>query len=599
MAYDGITAAAVVKELNDKLLTGSIVKIAQPEKDELLLTLKCMRKQLRLIISANASAPMVCLSEDNTLSPIVAPNFCMSLRKHIGGGKITRIFQPASDISSDEDGLERIIVFAIEHLDEMGDMSTRYLVAELMGKHSNIILLKDDLTIIDSIKHVSGMMSSVREVLPGKSYFIPDTLNKLNPKTLFEDEAAFKRLFTDKEDGMPVYKRLYMSITGFSSVIAHELLYRAGIEPDTPYGRLKEDEVSRLFNELQLLMRDVCDGNFKPNIIYDGDNISEFCALRLKSLEGGELRAKYFDSISEVIRGFYFEKARLSRIRAKSEDIRAVLKILTERASKKLDILEKQYGDTEKKDKYRVYGELLNTYGYELKGGEESLTCQNYYDEGKDIRIPLDKDLSAAQNAKKYFDKYNKLKRTREAVSEQITECRQTLYHLESISSSLMLCESEADLNEIRREMADAGFIRKHAVNRRERKEEKKSKPLHFVSSDGIDIYVGRNNYQNEELDFKLADANDWWFHAKNIAGSHVIAKTGNAELPDKTCLEAAALAAYYSKAGAEGGSGTKIEVDYVKKRELKRVPGAAPGFVIYHTNYSIMIEPRAYIGYN
>lgn len=599
MAFDGITVAAVVKELNDKLLAGSITKVAQPERDELLLTLKSNRKQLRLLISANASTPMIYIREDNTLSPVTAPNFCMSLRKHIGGGRITRIFQPSKDIESGEEGLERIIVFAIEHLDELGDMSTRYLVAELMGKYSNIILLKDDFSIIDSIKHVSHMTSSVREVLPGRTYFIPDPAGKANPRRLYKDEDAFAAIFSGKAEGMPVYKRLYMSVTGLSPVIAQEILFRADIDPEIPYGELDKLQLHRLFSEFAGLITDICEGGFEPNIIYDGERISEFSAVRLKSLEGGNMRASHNESISEIIRLFYSEKDKSNRIKAKSEDIRGVLKNLTERASKKLDLLEKQYKDTDKRDQYRVWGELLNAYGYELKGGESFIECQNYYDEGRTIRIPLDKDLTAQENAKKYFERYNKLKRTREAVSTQLKECKNTLYHLESINSSLMLCESEADLNELRREMAEAGYIRSHLGGKRERREEKKSKPLHFVSSDGIDIYVGRNNYQNEELDFKLADANDWWFHAKNIPGSHVIAKTGNAELPDKTCLEAASLAAYYSNAGRSADSNARIEVDYVKKKELKRVPGASPGFVIYHTNYSIMIEPKADISYN
>ena len=599
MAYDGIVAAATVKELNDKLLNGSITKVAQPEKDELLLTLKCNRIQVRLAISANASTPMVYIREDNTLSPVTAPNFCMSLRKHIGGGRITRIFQPSSDLDDEAGGLERIIVFSIEHLDEMGDMSVRYLVAELMGKYSNIILLKDDLTIIDSIKHVSHMTSSVREVLPGRTYFIPDAMGKLNPKKLYKDEQAFKEIFADNTAGMSVYKKLYMSITGISPVVSGELLYRAGIDGDIPYGELSESDTERLYREFSLLMTDVVEGRFQPNIIYDGDKISEFSAVRLKSLEGGSMRTVYYDSISEVIRLFYSSKDKANRIRSKSEDIRGVLKNLTERASKKLDLLEKQYKDTDKREQYRLWGELINTYGYELKGGEKELECANYYDNGKLIKIPLDKDLTALENSRKYFDKYNKLKRTREAVGVQLEECRASIYHLGSISASLSLCESEADLNEIRREMSESGYISKHVGGRRERKEEKKSKPLHFVSSDGVDIFVGRNNYQNEELDFKVADANDWWFHAKNVPGSHVIAKTGNIELPDKTCLEAAALAAYYSKSGMGADANAKIEVDYVRRKELKRVPGATPGFVIYHTNYSIMIEPKAEIGYN
>ena len=621
MAYDGIAVAAAVKEFNDRLLMGSITKVAQPEGDELLLTLKCNRQQLRLTISANASNPMVYIKDENALSPVTAPNFCMSLRKHIGGGRIKAIFQPSAafakpdtasavqDVSAYH-GLERIIVFVIEHLDEMGDLSEKYLIAELMGKHSNIILTKSDLTIIDSIKHISHMTSSVREVLPGRRYFIPETLDKRDPVELYrlKDKEAFTALISTAPV-LPVYKKIYMSITGFSPSMAFELIFRAGIPEEVPNNELETEQLDKLYAAFAELMAEVEEGRFEPCIIYEGSRISELSGVRLKHLEGGDITTECHESMSEVIRLFYAKKDKQNRINSKSEDIRHIIKTLTERAVKKLELLEKQYADTDKRDRYRVYGELLNTYGYSLKGGESSCECENYYDEGRLIKIPLDKNLSAQENAKKYFDKYQKLKRTREAVSTQLEECRRLLYHLDSISNSLKLSESEADLNELRREMSESGYIAKHVKaggysgNKKDRKAEAKSRPLHFVSSDGIDLYVGRNNFQNEELDFKIADNNDWWFHAKNIPGSHVIAKTGNIELPDKTCLEAAALAAYYSKAGNDSadsaGNIKKVEVDYVKKKELKRVPGAAPGFVIYHTNYSIMIEPSNKIGYN
>ena len=621
MAYDGIAVAAAVKEFNDKLLMGSIAKVAQPEGDELLLTLKCNRQQIRLTISANASNPMVYIKDENALSPVTAPNFCMSLRKHIGGGRIKAIFQPSAAFAKPDTasavqevsayhGLERIIVFVIEHLDEMGDLSEKYLIAELMGKHSNIILTKSDLTIIDSIKHISHMTSSVREVLPGRRYFIPETLDKRDPVELYrlKDKEAFTALISTAPV-LPVYKKIYMSITGFSPSMAFELIFRAGIPEEVPNNELETEQLDKLYAAFAELMAEVEEGRFEPCIIYEGSRISELSGVRLKHLEGGDITTECHESMSEVIRLFYAKKDKQNRINSKSEDIRHIIKTLTERAVKKLELLEKQYADTDKRDRYRVYGELLNTYGYSLKGGESSCECENYYDEGRLIKIPLDKNLSAQENAKKYFDKYQKLKRTREAVSTQLEECRRLLYHLDSISNSLKLSESEADLNELRREMSESGYIAKHVKaggysgNKKDRKAEAKSRPLHFVSSDGIDLYVGRNNFQNEELDFKIADNNDWWFHAKNIPGSHVIAKTGNIELPDKTCLEAAALAAYYSKAGNDSadsaGNIKKVEVDYVKKKELKRVPGAAPGFVIYHTNYSIMIEPSNKIGYN
>ena len=336
MAYDGIAAAAAVKELNDRLLMGSISKVAQPEKDELLLTLKCNRQQLRLTISANASNPMVYIKEENALSPVTAPNFCMALRKHIGGGRIKAIFQPSSafsqygentdaktDAQNVDDrfkpyyGLERIIVFVIEHLDEMGDLSEKFLIAEIMGKHSNIILTKDDLTIIDSIKHISHMTSSVREVLPGRKYFIPETTDKADPVGIYKSRDAFTGLISAAPI-LPVLKKIYMSVTGFSPTMAGELLCRAEIDPDITNDTLSEAELNRLYEEFAKLMNDVETGSFSPCIIYEGSRISELSGMRLHSLEGGDLRTEEYESMSEVIRLFYSKKDKQNRINSKS-----------------------------------------------------------------------------------------------------------------------------------------------------------------------------------------------------------------------------------------------------------------------------------------
>ena len=592
MAYDGFTVAATVHELTEELLGGSISKIAQPEKDELLLSIKCSRKMKRLSLSASASMPLVCLKDENALSPVTAPNFCMTLRKQIGGGRIRRVFQPGRTLQ--EEGLERIIAFEIEHLDEMGDMGQRILVCELMGKFSNLILLKEDGTILDSIKRIPPSVSSVREVLPGRTYFIPDNQGKHNPLDLFAaGEAAFFAAVSEQQ--LALGKAIYSRITGFSPVMAEEVCFRAGVSPETTAALLSEPERHALYTAFCAPVQAARDGAFEPNIVYEGDKAVECAALPLTCLNGPGYTAKKYASMSAALLAFYDARSKQNRIRAKSEDIRHILKVLTERASKKLELQEQQYKAADKKDKYRIYGELINSFGYGLKEGASELVCQNYYDNDKEIRVPLDKTLDARANSAHYFERYQKLKRTQEALSPQIEEGRRTLYHLDSLASALSIAQSEADLNQIRQEMREFGFLQKKTGERKLRKEELHSEPMHFVSSDGIDLYVGRNNYQNEEITFKLADANDWWFHAKQVAGSHVIAKTGGRELPDRTCLEAAALAAYYSKACMDDGRNLKqkIEVDYVQRKELKRVPKAAPGYVIYHTNYSIMIEPK------
>ena len=274
------------------------------------------------------------------------------------------------------------------------------------------------------------------------------------------------------------------------------------------------------------------------------------------------------------------------KIRQKSADLRKVVTTALERSSRKLILQERQLKDTEKKDKFRVWGDLLNTYGYTLTGGEKELVCENFYDNNKEVRVPLDEQLTWSQNAKKYYDRYAKLKRTEEAVGAELVKTRQETEHLSSILTALDLATEESDLNQVKEELTEYRYIRRHLTGKKVKKPE--SRPLHFVSSDGFDIYVGKNNYQNEELTFKIASGSDWWFHAKKMPGSHVIVKSDGRELTDRTFEEAGALAAYYSK----GRNADKVEVDYIQRRFLRKVTGGAPGFVIYHTNYSLMAQP-------
>ena len=594
MAYDGLTVAATAAELNSLFQGASISKIAQPEKNELLLTLKANRVNRKLCLSADPSLPVVYIRDDTALSPVNAPAFCMALRKHIGGGRIRRVFQPGH--SPEQAGLERILLFEIEHLDEMGDLGVKYLIAELMGKHSNLILTDSSYTVIDSIRHISAMQSSVREVLPGKTWFIPDTRSKKDPLGLSGDPEAFRELI--RSGGMALDKRICASVTGFSPVLANELCFRAHIDSDRDGAGLSEEETSRLFGVFSRLMEDVRNGSFSPCMAVRDGAAEEYCAVPLTSFEGEDTELRHFDSMMELVRAFCDEKAVRNRMHAKSEDLRHLVRSLTERTAKKLDLQEKDLRATEKADVFRVRGELINAFGYGLPEGAKELVCENYYDENREIVIPLDPQLSARENAKKYFDRYNKLKRTKEALLPQAEESRRKLWHLQSIGSALSIARTEGDLNEIRREMQEFGFLKKQPEGRKLRREEQRSEPLHFVSSDGIDLYVGKNNYQNEFITFKLAEGDDWWFHAKNRPGSHVIAKTGGRELPDRTCLEAAALAAFYSSAvnGKQADARQKVEIDYVQKKALRRVPGAAPGYVIYHTNYSLMIEPKGVV---
>ena len=563
MAFDGITIANIVKELNDTILNGRIAKIAQPENDELLLTIKPAKGQVRLVISASASLPLIYLSRDNKPSPMTAPNFCMLLRKHIANGRIVGISQPS---------LERIIRFEIEHLDELGDLCRKSLIVEIMGKHSNIIFCNEKGMIIDSIKHVSAQMSSVREVLPGREYFIPDTMKKENPLGIPEENFTQELL----SKPMPVGKAIYNSFTGISPVVAEEICYLAGIDSSVPASEMSGDLLAHLYRQFTYFMEQVTESKFSPAIYYDGNESKEFSSLLLTHFSNYQVKS--YDSISEVIRTYYSSRDLITRIRQKSSDLRRVVQTALERNRKKYDLQLKQL-----RDKYKVYGELIHTYGYNLEEGAKELEALNYYT-NEMIKIPLDPQKTPQENAKKYFDRYNKQKRTFEALSELIKETKDEIDYLESVSKSLDIARSEDDLIQIKEELIESGFIRR---KQSAKKVKITSKPFHYISSDGFHMYVGKNNLQNEELTFHFANGGDWWFHAKKAPGSHVIVKTNGEELPDRTFEEAARLAAHYSKnSGAE-----KVEVDYVEKKQVKKPNGSKPGFVVYYTNYSMMID--------
>ena len=568
MAFDGITIANIVKELRENLLDGRIYKIAQPETDELLLTIKTPCGQKRLYISASASLPLIYLTETNKPSPMNAPNFCMLLRKHINNGRITDITQPK---------LERIIRFEIEHLDELGDLCKKYLIVEIMGKHSNIIFCNDNDRIIDSIKHVSAQMSSVREVLPGRDYFIPDTMEKLNP--LDVTFANFSDALTAKPSGLA--KAIYTCFTGVSPVVAEEICYVAAVDSGVTPKEISEDVMVHLYRQFVLFFSDVASGVFKPQIYYNGNEPKEFCSLPLTHFS--EFSARELESISTLLETYYATKNTVTRIRQKSVDLRKIVQTALERNRKKYDLQFKQLRDTENRDNYRIYGELINTYGYGLEPNAKHLECLNYYT-NENIMIPLDSTMTPQENAQKYFDKYNKQKRTFEALTELIQETQDEITYLESVSNALDIALSEDDLTQIKEELISAGYVRRKFTKQ---KVKITSKPFHYISSDGYHMYVGKNNIQNEELTFHFANGNDWWFHAKGCPGSHVIVKTNGDELPDRTFEEAGKLAAYYSK----NRGNEKVEIDYIEKKHVKKPNGGKPGFVVYYTNYSLIID--------
>lgn len=566
MALDGIAVANMAHELKQILSESRINKIAQPEPDELLLTFKSAQGLKRLSISASPSLPLIYLTDTNKPSPMTAPNFCMLLRKHINNGRIVDIVQPH---------FERILEFHIEHLDELGDLCKKILILELMGRHSNIIFCKDDYTIIDSIKRVSSQISSVREVLPGRTYFIPDTMEKKNPLTITFSE--FQQVIC--EQPLPLGKSLNTCLTGISYVVAEEICAIAHIDSRLPGKELSEDLIYHLYRQFQLYFEQVTRGEFAPTIYYKGAEPMEFCGIPFTHYP--DCTAKTYDTISQVLETYYASKNALTRIRQKSADLRHVVQVSLERNRKKYDLQRKQLQDTENRDKFKVYGELIHTYGYGVAPGAKELEALNYYDNTQ-IKIPLDSTKTPMENAQKYFNKYNKQKRTFEALETLIQETKEEIQYLESVSSALEIARTEDDLIQIKEELTTVGYMKRKYSKK---KIKVVSKPLHYISTQGYHIYVGKNNLQNEEITFTLADGNDWWFHAKGVPGSHVVLKSGGQELPDLVFEEAGQLAAYYSK----NRGNDKVEIDYIERKHVKRVQGAKPGFVIYHTNYSLI----------
>ncbi len=571
MAFDGVVISNIVKDMKERLTGGRIYKIYQPENDEINLVIKNLGTTFRLMLNASPTLPLVYFLSENKANPATAPNFCMLLRKHIGNGRIVGIEQP---------GFERIIMIDIEHLDEMGDLCRKKLVIELMGKHSNIIFMEENGRIVDAIKRIGAQISSVREVLPGYDYVLPPN-EKMAPSEVSKE--YFQTVILEK--AMSVEKAIYSSVTGFSKLIAGELCYEAGVDGNFSTDSLAAGNKEALWDAFSGLVARVKDGNYEPVIVYNEDEPVAFSSIPLKMY--GDLRQEYFGDISELLACYYAKKDIYSRIRQKSTDLRKVLATAVERTSRKYDIQRRQLKDTEKRDKYRIYGELLQTYGYEVQTGDKEVTVMNYYT-NKEVTIPLDTTMTPVENANRYFNKYNKLKRTYEASLTLVEESKKTLEHLLSLQNSIEIATSEADLAEIKEEMVMAGLIKAKQGKKNGVKQEK-SKPLHYISSDGFHMYVGKNNLQNDRLTFKTAGTKDLWFHAKEMPGSHVIVKLEGAEdVPDATYEEAARLAAYYSS----GKTSPKVEIDYTRRGNLKKPPQANPGYVIYHTNYSMVALP-------
>lgn len=576
MAFDGLIIADLVSELKRKTIGGRITRIVQPEHDELIITVKT-QDTIRILMSADASLPLIYITDAKKEAPDRSPAFCMLLRKYIMGGKIKDVSQPEN---------ERVIYIDIEHYDELGDLRVRRLIIEIMGKHSNIILCDEDRIIIDSIKRIPATVSSVREVLTGRPYFIAKTAEKLDP-TICDTETFISTL---KSKNQAVQKALYMSFNGISPLMANEFVYRAGLDGDIPAPDQPEEGLKKLAGVFMACMDDLKNERFATCEAFKDGLPFEYAAFELTSLACLDgITVRRVDSPSALLESFYMEKNLAERIRQRSAALRHSVSTIRERIVKKYELQLSQLSDTEKRETFKLYGELLCAYAHELKVPGKSVTVTDY-NTGEEITIPVDEDLSAIDNSKVYFDKYRKMKRTYDALTGYIEKTKEDLDHIGSVALELELATCEEDLITIRRELEEAGYLRPSRTEGKGKKRPKKdaSAPVHYVTKDGFHIYVGKNNFQNDELTFKLAGGSDWWFHLKGAPGSHVILKTEGREASDSAMEQAAAVAAYYSS----GRENAKAEVDYLERRNVKKPGGARPGFVVYYTNYSMVVKP-------
>ena len=574
MAFDGITVSAIKAEIEDKILGGRIDKVYQPEKDEIILGIRSMGQAYKLLLTSNASNPKFHFTQTNPSNPMTPPLFCMVMRKHLQSGKIIKIEQPDFD---------RILNIYVESLNELGDYSVKKLVLEIMGRHSNIILTDENNTILDCIKHIGHDTSSVREVLPGREYTLPPSQGKIN--TLELDNNNFNEVL-ENNPSFEIQSVIYKNYTGISPIAASEICYRANVNGSTPVEALTDIQKEVVFNKFAGLVEDIKANRFYPESITDekGKTI-DFSPIEMTQFNGLEI--KKYTSISELIESFYANRDFAYRIGQKTQDLRKLITQNIERCIRKKDIQMQTLRSIKNRDELRLKGELLTANIYSIKKGMTTVELPNYYSENQElVAIELDSNKTPSENAQKYYKAYNKAKRTFEALKDQIKSNDEELAYLESVLTSVNNCTDEQDVKEIRRELREEGYVKK--VKNQKDKSKKHSVPLHFISQDGFDIYVGKNNIQNDELTLKFARPRDIWMHTKNIPGSHVIIVANGQTIPDTTLNEGAMLSAFYSKAK----NSSKVPVDYTEKKNVKKPNGSKPGFVIYETNKTAYITP-------
>ncbi len=563
MPMDGLTAGFAARELNRKLAGGRIDKISQPEKDTVILVVRAEGENRRLLLCASPNNARCHLTVSSFPNPLEPPVMCMILRKQLLGGRIQSVRQVSGD---------RVIHIDIDTVDEMGDHILRRLILEIMGRHSNLIMTDAEGRIIEATRHVSQEMNRVRQILPGLIYEAPPSQDKMIPEKADRQELL-ERL--QAQGDVPLYKALSQSVMGLSTLTAKELAFRV-LQP----GEEKAEDLAQTAERLTDLIVKLLD-RMDPCIMEDDSgNCTEVLPFPYFSLQQGT--RKSCRTLSEALESYFGSRDLQDRLAQKSASMVRVLKGQIERCEKKLALQEEELSGAATMEEYRVMGDIINANLWQLKKGMQEVELDNFYDpEGKTIHIPLDTQLTPSQNAQRYFKKYQKARSARQTAAEQKEKTLKELDYLEGALLDVGKCVGESELEEIRQELARAGYVKKN-TSRRQQRDLPKSKPYRYCSSDGIEIWVGKNAVQNERMTLS-AKPGETWLHAKNMPGSHVLIRSEE-KIPEAMLREAALLAAWYSK----GQNSSTVPIDYTLRKYVKKPGGSPAGFVIYTNQHTL-----------
>ena len=567
MAFDAGMVHAIANELETKILGGRVEKVNQPEKDEIILLIHSGRENYKLSICAGANNPRICLTSKTKENPATPPQFCTALRKYLTGARITSVAQI---------GFERVIEIGFDSRDEMGFYKPMTLFCEIMGKYSNIIFCDEKKRIVSVIRPVDFSTSQKRQVLPGMEYELPPAQDKIDPMCV--SQADFLELLNGKDQEFPTDKFILNTFLGISSLVAREISAKSSPILDDP---------EKIYNAFCGVMSALKENRYQPTIVLDENKRPiEYCFIDVTQYDG-KYETKAFDSLSMLLDTFFDSRDNYDHTRQRAADLFKLLENHKNRLIRKIQAQSEELELCTKKDEFKNVGDLITAYIWMLKKGMSEAYLADYNDpQMKEIRITLDPRLTPSQNAQQYYKKYNKSKNAEIALKAQLDIARKDLYFIESEIDLLSRTTGQSELDEIRRELIEAGYANKNF--KKSMSKGSKIKPHEYVTTNGFKLYVGKNNVQNDMLTFKSAEKNDWWFHVKGAPGSHVIMICNGVEPPEIDFTEAATVAAIYSSRSENA----KIDVDYTKVRNLHKPTGAKPGFVTYTTYWSAVVTP-------